>query len=180
MKTNSHAKSPTGAYSKETDRTRQPSRTHQKVQRTTTRKPRNIPATSNESESSKIELATAESIRKAGDRGVLQIHLLKKLGVDNRKGIKLISKLEEQGLVRKSRELYGGKWTYRLTSPSIKPAMVSWGDLDCPCFFCNDAGRCGLGNVVSPSSCSFLSGWLKAFLEPATDLGESGGQAQVS
>jgi hypothetical protein len=159
---------------------RQPSRAHHKTHRASTRKTRSSPETSSEGESSKIELAVAESIKKAGDRGVLQIHLLKKLGVDNRRGAKLISRLEGQGLVRKSRELYGGKWTYRLTSPSVKPAMVSWGDLDCPCFFCNDSGRCGLGNVVSPSSCSFLSGWLKSFLAPTIGSKESIEQPQAS
>jgi hypothetical protein len=159
---------------------RQPSRAHHKTRRASTKKARSPPETTNERESSNIELAVAESIRKAGDRGILQTHLLKKHGVDARRGAKLISRLESQGLVRKSRELYGGKWTYRLTSPTIKPAMVSWGDLDCPCFFCNDSGRCGLGNVVSPSSCSFLSGWLKSFLAPPIEGKESAEQPQAS
>jgi hypothetical protein len=159
---------------------KQPSRAHQKAPRASARKTRSSPETSNEGQSSNIELTAAESIKKAGDRGVLQTHLLKKLGIDNRKGAKLISRLEGQGLVRKSRELYGGKWTYRLTSPTVKPAMVSWGDLDCPCFFCNDAGRCGLGNVVSPSSCSFLSGWLKSFIAPMVESKESSEQPQAS
>ena len=159
---------------------RQASRAHHKTHRVSSRKTRSSPETAIEGESSNIELTVAESIKKAGDRGILQIHLLKKIGVDNRRGAKLISRLEGRGLVRKSRELYGGKWTYRLTSPTIKPAMVSWGDLDCPCFFCNDSGRCGLGNVVSPSSCSFLSGWLKAFLAPTIASKEGSEQAQAS
>jgi hypothetical protein len=159
---------------------KQPSRAHNKTNKPSARKTRTSPDASNETETSNIELSVAKSIKKAGERGVLQIHLLKKLGVDSRRGARLISRLEDQGLVRKSRELYGGKWTYRLTSPSVKPAMVSWGELDCPCFFCNDSGRCGLGNVVSPSSCSFLSGWLKSFLPPTIENKESSEQPQAS
>jgi hypothetical protein len=158
---------------------KQPNRGHQKTPRPRSRRTR-VSARASNKGSSNIELTAADSIKKAGERGVLQIHLLKKLGVDNRKGGKLVSRLEEQGLVRRSRELYGGKWTYRLTSPKVKPAMVSWGDLDCPCFFCNDSGRCGLGNVVSPSSCSFLSGWLKASLAPTATGKESGEPPQAS
>ena len=156
------------------------SRAHHKTQRVVSRKTSSTSKVASDGESSNIELSVAESIKKAGDRGILQIHLLKKMGVDNRRGARLISRLEDQGMVRKARELYGGKWTYRLTSPTIKPAMVSWGDLDCPCFFCNDSGRCGLGNVVSPSSCSFLSGWLKSFLSPVVGSKEGAEQPQAS
>jgi hypothetical protein len=110
-----------------------------------------------------------EMIQKAGEKGLLQVELLKKLGTDNRRGAKLISGLEEQGLIRKSKELYRGKWTYRIGQIANKIPLVTWGDLDCPCFFCNDSGRCGLGNLISPSSCSDLSGWLKSSIQPKDD-----------
>jgi hypothetical protein len=106
-----------------------------------------------------------EMIQEAGEKGLLQVDLLKKLGTDNRRGSKLISGLEEQGLISKSKELYRGKWTYRISQIAREIPVVTWGDMDCPCFFCNDSGRCGLGNVISPSSCSDLSGWLKSSVE---------------
>jgi hypothetical protein len=106
-----------------------------------------------------------EIIQGAGEKGLLQIDLLKKLGTDNRSGSKLISEIQERGLIRKSKELYRGKWTYRIVQIATKIPVVTWGDMDCPCFFCNDSGRCGLGNVISPSSCSELSGWLKSSVQ---------------
>jgi hypothetical protein len=106
-----------------------------------------------------------EIIQGAGEKGLLQIDLLKKLGTDNRSGAKLISEIQERGLIRKSKELYRGKWTYRIVQIATKIPIVTWGDMDCPCFFCNDSGRCGLGNVISPSSCSELSGWLKSSVQ---------------
>jgi hypothetical protein len=150
---------------------RQPSRGRQKRTRRSTKREKSTPEASTTGVNSNIESMAFEMIKKAGEKGLLQVDLLKKLGTDNRRGSKLISGLEEQGLISKSRELYRGKWTYRLALPASKTPVVTWGDMDCPCFFCNDSGRCGLGNVVSPSSCSDLSGWLKSFIE-----GENGNQ----
>lgn len=115
---------------------------------------------------SNIESTAMQLIKGGGERGVLQNRLLEKLGVTSRKGLRLVSRLETLGLVTKSKELYGGKWTYRLVSPSEKALNIRWDDMGCPCFFCGDGGRCGLGNIVSPSSCLPLSEWIKAALSP--------------
>jgi hypothetical protein len=144
---------------------RQPSRGRQKRIRPATNREKSTPEASTTGVNSNIESMAFEMIKKAGEKGLLQTDLLKILGTDKRRGSKLVSGLEEQGLISKSRELYRGKWTYRLALLASKIPVVTWGDMDCPCFFCNDSGRCGLGNVVSPSSCSDLSGWLRSFIE---------------
>jgi hypothetical protein len=113
---------------------------------------------------SNIESAAMQLIKGGGEKGVLQSRLLEKLGVTSRKGLRLVSRLESLGLVTKSKELYGGKWTYRLVSPTEKALNIRWDDLGCPCFFCGDGGRCGLGNIVSPSSCLPLSQWIRSSL----------------
>lgn len=128
---------------------------------------RDTPRPSSVRGGSNIESTAIQFIKKAGERGVLQNSLLKKLGVTSRKGMRLVSRLESLGLVTKSRELYGGKWTYRLVSPTEKILNIRWDDLGCPCFFCGDGGRCGLGNIVSPSSCSPLSEWIRSSLSQA-------------
>jgi len=143
---------------------REPSKAHLKDAQSSTGGQRNSSRTSGRGGGSNIESTAIQFIKRAGEKGVLQNELLKKLGVTSRKGLKLVSRLEERGLVTKSRELYGGKWTYRLVSPNEKVLNIRWDDLDCPCFFCGDGGRCGLGNVVSPSSCSPLSAWIKSSL----------------
>jgi hypothetical protein len=143
---------------------REPSKAHLKDAQPSTRGQRNAPRASGRGGGSNIESTAIQFIKRAGEKGVLQNELLKKLGVTSRKGLKLVSRLEERGLVTKSRELYGGKWTYRIVSPDDKILNIRLDDLDCPCFFCGDGGRCGLGNIVSPSSCPPLSEWIKSFL----------------
>ena len=144
---------------------RQPSRGHQKRTSHLSKGQKAPSADSRQVVSSNIESMAMDLVQRAGEKGLLQTDLLKKLGTDNRRGTKLISGLEEQGLIRKSKELYRGKWTYRIGQIIARTPVLTWGDMDCPCFFCNDSGRCGLGNVVSPSSCSDLSGWLKSSIE---------------
>lgn len=144
---------------------RQPSRGYHKHPRRSAKREKATPEVPTLGVSSNIESLAIEIIQKAGEKGLLQLDLLKKLGADNRRGNKLIAGLEEQGLIKKSKELYRGKWTYRIGPIASKIPVVTWGDMDCPCFFCNDSGRCGLGNVVSPSHCSDLSGWLRSSIE---------------
>ena len=151
---------------------RQPSKRRQKNPRRSARTGKSAPEASTVVAGSNIESSAMEMIQQAGEKGLLQLDLLKKLGIDNRRGAKLVSEIEQRGLIRKSKELYRGKWTYRIVQTPNKIPVVTWGDMDCPCFFCNDSGRCGLGNVISPSSCSELSGWLKSSVQ-----GKNGDQA---
>lgn len=144
---------------------RQPTKRRQKNPRRSGRTGKSTPEASAVVAGSNLESIAMEIIQGAGEKGLLQIDLLKKLGTDNRSGAKLISEIQERGLIRKSKELYRGKWTYRIVQIATKIPIVTWGDMDCPCFFCNDSGRCGLGNVISPSSCSELSGWLKSSVQ---------------
>ncbi|WXG45821.1 MAG: hypothetical protein WED05_03940 [Candidatus Atabeyarchaeum deiterrae] len=143
---------------------REPSRSQLKSAQPTAKRERKSLTVTNAAESSNIELKAIELIKGAGEKGVLQIDLLKKLGINNRKGLKLISELEEHSLIRKTRELYGGKWTFRIMVPVDRLASIRWEDMDCPCFFCTDVRICSVGNVVSPSSCPPLSEWLRSFI----------------
>ena len=94
----------------------------------------------------------------AGDKGILQSELWRELGASSREGSRIAIKLENKGLIRRSRELSNGRWTFRLY-PKRKPLTVD-SIIDCPCFMCPDSSRCGPGSTVSPSDCEKLTEWI--------------------
>lgn len=105
-----------------------------------------------------IEYKVLHLIKEAGDGGILQRNLWKKIGASSREGSRISLRLERAGLIDRNRELHEGKWTYKLIA---KKRPVSIGSMvDLPCTFCPIQGMCGLMNPVSPPTCEWMSTWV--------------------
>jgi len=103
-----------------------------------------------------------EVIRSAGSKGLLQSDLWRALNTNSREGSRIATKLEKKGLVRRSKELCEGRWTYRLyVDDKQQISEVTWCTLNrCPCFTCKFLIQCGQGQSISPMACSALDQWL--------------------
>ena len=114
-----------------------------------------------------LEQKALHFIVKTGFEGVLQSELWRGLGASSREGSRVALKLEEKGLIRREKELQGGRWTYRLF-PKRLPASIE-SIADCPCLLCPDNARCDPTTTISPKSCVKLTDWLLALdnSEPA-------------
>ncbi|KPV64692.1 MAG: hypothetical protein AOA65_0908 [Candidatus Bathyarchaeota archaeon BA1] len=105
-----------------------------------------------------MEHVALQLIVNTGSEGILQSELWRKLGASSREGSRIAIKLENKGLIRRERELFNGRWTYRLY-PKRRPASIN-SVLDCPCLMCPDDSRCGAYSVVSPNECEKLTKWI--------------------
>jgi hypothetical protein len=118
-----------------------------------------------------LEQKALHFVVNTGFEGVLQSELWRELGASSREGSRVAIKLEEKGLIRREKELRGGRWTYRLL-PKRLPASIE-SIADCPCLLCQDNARCDPTTTISPKSCVRLTDWIMSLGkdEPAT-LGE--------
>ena len=110
-----------------------------------------------------IEKNAHELVLKAGSKGLLQSELWRGLGMNSREGSRIAVKLERDGLVKRKKELNGGRWTYRLypNHDGEKPEKLEWNTLEnCPCFCCTNIKVCGRGQTITPLNCKILDGWL--------------------
>ena len=76
-----------------------------------------------------------------GNDGVLQSELWRQLDATSREGSRIALKLETKGLILRKKELFEGRWTYRLF-PKRKPASLN-SIIDAPCLMCPNDPRCG-------------------------------------
>jgi len=98
-------------------------------------------------------------ICEADEEGLLQIDMWKTLGACSREGSRIARKFEEEGIIKRQKELREGRWTYRLT-PLRRPVTLD-SILDCPCIVCDDIDRCIPGGRIRPSLCSKLTCWIE-------------------
>jgi hypothetical protein len=119
-----------------------------------------------------LEQKALHFVVKTGYDGVLQSELWRELSASSREGSRVALKLEEKGLIRREKELQGGRWTYRLF-PKRLPASIE-SIVDCPCLLCQDNARCDPTTTISPKSCAKLTDWIISLdkSEPAP-LGDS-------
>jgi DNA-binding Lrp family transcriptional regulator len=119
-----------------------------------------------------LEQKALQIIMSAGNNGLLQSELWRKLGASSREGSRIALKLESKGLIRRERELRNGRWTYRLY-PKRLPASID-SIVDCPCVMCPDSPRCGPTGNVTPQNCEKLTEWLFRMAESTQNvLGDS-------
>jgi len=111
-----------------------------------------------------LEQKALHSVINTGYEGVLQSELWRELGASSREGSRVAIKLEEKGLIRREKELQGGRWTYRLF-PKRLPASIE-SIVDCPCLLCPDNARCDPTTTISPKNCSKLTDWILALDKP--------------
>ena len=107
-----------------------------------------------------LEQKALHSVVNTGYEGVLQSELWRELGASSRDGSRVAIKLEEKGLIRREKELQGGRWTYRLF-PKRLPASIQ-SIVDCPCLLCPDNARCDPTTTISPKNCVKLTDWILA------------------
>jgi len=105
-----------------------------------------------------LEQKALHFVVNTGYQGVLQSDLWRELGASSREGSRVALKLEEKGLIRREKELEGGRWTYRLF-PKRMPASIET-IVDCPCLMCQDSARCDHTTAISPKSCDRLTTWI--------------------
>ena len=105
-----------------------------------------------------LEQKALHFVVNTGHEGVLQSDLWRELGASSREGSRVAIKLEEKGLIRREKELQGGRWTYRLFPKRLPPSIESIAD--CPCLLCKDNARCDPTTEISPKSCPKLTEWI--------------------
>lgn len=108
-----------------------------------------------------LEHHALQSIMNTSGKGILQSDLWRKLGASSREGSRIALKLEQRGLIRRERELYEGRWTYRLY-PKRLPASID-SIINCPCLVCAESNRCSSWGTVSPNDCEKLTSWILGF-----------------
>lgn len=112
-----------------------------------------------------LEQKALHSVINTGYQGILQSALWRDLGASSREGSRVAIKLEEKGLIRREKELEGGRWTYRLY-PKRLPASIE-SIVDCPCLLCQDNARCDPTTAISPKNCGKLTDWIINLDKPA-------------
>ena len=119
-----------------------------------------------------LEYKALHFIVNMGSQGVLQSDLWRKLGASSREGSRIALKLENKGLIIREKELFGGRWTYRLY-PKRRPASIN-SITDCPCLMCPNDARCGAWGSISPNECERLTEWILSLAQgKANPSGES-------
>ena len=105
-----------------------------------------------------LEHKALDVICNNGNDGVLQSELWRKLDATSREGSRIALKLETKGLILREKELFEGRWTYRLF-PRRMPASIE-SIADCPCLLCKDIARCDPTTAISPKDCAKLTEWI--------------------
>ena len=119
-----------------------------------------------------LEHKVLHLIANTGNQGVLQSEMWRKLDASSREGSRISIKLENKGLIRRERELFGGRWTFRLFLKR-QPASIN-SLVDCPCLLCPDDPRCGAWSTISPNRCEKLTEWMLDLVQRETNpSGES-------
>ncbi len=105
-----------------------------------------------------LEQKALHLIVKSGEQGLLQSDLWRSMNASSREGSRISLRLEKKGLIYRKKEIYNGRWTYRLFSMRQPVSIDSI--LSCPCLTCEESIRCGPGGRVSPSTCDLLTEWI--------------------
>ena len=118
-----------------------------------------------------LEYKALHFIVNTRSQGVLQSNLWRKLSASSREGSRIALKLERKGLIKREKELFGGRWTYRLYSKR-RPASIN-SIIACPCLMCPNDARCGAWSNISPCECERLTEWI---LDLRQDRANSSGE----
>jgi hypothetical protein len=111
-----------------------------------------------------LEYKALHVISNNGNDGVLQSELWRELDATSREGSRIALKLETKGLILREKELFDGRWTYRLY-PKKKPASLC-SIINSPCLMCPNDPRCGAWGPISPHECPRLTAWILDMEQP--------------
>ncbi|MCW4033757.1 MAG: transcriptional regulator [Candidatus Bathyarchaeota archaeon] len=115
-----------------------------------------------------LEHKALHVIANNGNDGVLQSELWRKMDATSREGSRIALKLETKGLIRREKELFEGRWTYRLF-PKRKPASLN-SIINSPCLMCPNDSKCGPWSQITPNECPRLTAWILGIEEPEVEL----------
>ena len=109
-----------------------------------------------------LERRLLKLLSEIGDEGILQKELWKKLNIDSRKGIKIVRRLEKQGLLVRQSVIHRGRKTYivKLGPKYYVKKTIPSDVVGIPCFFCNLLEDCGEKISINPVNCPKLNSWL--------------------
>jgi len=110
-----------------------------------------------------LERRAFQAIANKGNDGILQCDLWRELSTSGRDGSRISLKLEEKNLIKREKELYDGRWTYRIFARK-HPAEID-SIMDIPCVSCLSISKCEAGSEVSPNGCADLTRWLLSSTE---------------
>ncbi|MEM0088083.1 MAG: hypothetical protein QXT33_04270 [Thermofilum sp.] len=108
-----------------------------------------------------MEKKVYETVLEAGDTGIMQRDLWRKIGLDSRLGMRILRRLERQGLVKREEIIYKGRRSYLVRAvPSAERELQLPDFLDeVPCFYCPNLRHCAYGER-DILSCPLLNRWL--------------------
>ncbi len=118
-----------------------------------------------------LEKAALKMVLESNITGVLQSDLWKRLGTSSREASRIVTRLEGLNIISKKKELYKGRWTYRLfyqnvfekiseKNPEEKSSIEILEKQVVTCFRCDDLELCGVGHEISPVYCRKLTDYL--------------------
>lgn len=105
-----------------------------------------------------LEHRALQVVLSKGHEGILQSELWRELGANSRDGSRISLRLEDKNLIRREKEMSGGRWTYRILIKR-QPLEID-SVLDIPCIACEEISKCESGGEVSPIVCTNLTHWL--------------------
>ena len=100
-------------------------------------------------------------------QGVLQVDLWRVLSASSREATRIALKLKNKVLIRREKELFDGRWTYRLF-PKRQPASIN-SVVECPCLMCPNDAKCSAWGAVSPNGCERLTEWVLTLASAETN-----------
>ena len=115
----------------------------------------------------RLERRALEIILNKGDEGILQSDLWKELEASSRVGSRISLNLSKKNLITRQRELYDGRWTYRVFI-NIRPLDID-SITDVPCVSCAEILKCESGREFSPDTCKIMTKWLHTFTHSELD-----------
>jgi len=105
-----------------------------------------------------LEYKVLQMLMTRSSEGILQCNLWKDLDASSREGSRVTLKLENKSLILRERELFNGRWTYRIHLKR-RPTEID-SIMDVPCVSCLEIEKCENNSNVSPTACKQLNQWL--------------------
>ena len=109
----------------------------------------------------RLERQALKIIMSKGEEGILQSDLWKELEASSRVGSRISLNLGKKNLITRQRELYDGRWTYRVFI-NIRPLDID-SITDVPCVSCAEILKCDSRVEFSPNTCKIMTKWLHTF-----------------
>jgi hypothetical protein len=105
-----------------------------------------------------LEHRALQVVMSKGYEGILQSDLWRELGANSRDGSRISLRLEDKHLIKREKEMFNGRWTYRIFIKR-QPLEID-SVLDIPCIACEGISKCESGGEISPIICNNLTQWL--------------------